>query len=55
MDGCDADVRMLMLEDSSCLIAQDDTAAPLRLHTPTHLETVPSGAAFTSSLKKGEV
>lgn len=42
-------------EDSSLLIAQDDTAASLRLHTPTHLETVPSGAAFTSSVKNGKL
>lgn len=31
-------------------IAQDDTAAPLRLHTPTHLESVPFGVAFTTFL-----
>lgn len=38
---------MLRLEDSTPLIAQDDTAAPPQLHTPTHLEKAPPGAAFT--------
>lgn len=41
------------MEDPSRLIAQDDTAAPLRRHTPTHLETVPSAAASRAPVKTG--
>lgn len=48
-------LTMHRLEDSSRLIAQDDTAAPLRLHTSTHLETVPSSATFRTPIKKGKM
>lgn len=45
-----ASVSQYSHEDSSRLIAQDDSAgaaAMLRRHPPTHLETIPSGVAFT--------
>lgn len=51
----DSALMMHRLEDPSPLIAQDDTAAPLRFHTPTHLETVPPSAAFKPSDKKGNM
>lgn len=44
----ESDVIVNRREDSSHLIAQDDTAAPQQLHTPTHLEKASFSAAFTS-------